>query len=39
MEDKTKILFKLAEGKANEEDIEICILKKAAKVVRRRSIT
>ena len=39
VEDKTKILFKLAEGKANEEDSEICILKKAAKVVRRRSIT
>ena len=32
-EDMTKILFKRAEEKANEEDNEICILKKAAKIL------
>ena len=32
----TKILFKLVEEKANEEDSEICIFKKAAKILRRR---
>ena len=33
----TKILFKLAEQKPNEEDSEICILKKAAKILRRNT--
>ena len=37
MEDMTKILFKFAEEKANEEDSEICIPKKAAKILRRRT--
>ena len=37
VEDMTKILFKLAEEKANEEDSEICILKKAAKILRRNT--
>ena len=32
-ENMTKILFKLAEEKANKEDSEICILKKAAKIL------
>ena len=36
MEDITKILFKLAEERANKEDSEICILKKAAKILRRK---
>ena len=33
----TKILFKLAEQKPNEKDSEICILKKAAKILRRNT--
>ena len=33
----TKILFKLAEEKANEEDSEICILKKDVKMLQRRT--
>ena len=33
----TKILFKLAEEKANKENSEICILKKAAKILLRRT--
>ena len=37
VEDMTKILFKLTEEKENEEDSEICILKKAAKILRRRT--
>ena len=36
VEDITKILFKLAEERANKEDSEICILKKAAKIIRRK---
>ena len=32
-ENMTKILFKLAEEKANKEDSEICIVKKAAKIL------
>ena len=33
MADMTKILFKLAEGKAIEADSKICILKKATKIL------
>ena len=33
MADMTKILFKLAEGKAIEVDSKICILKKATKIL------
>ena len=37
VEDLTKILFKLVEEKAHQEDSEICILKKVTKVLRRRT--
>ena len=37
VEDITKILFKLAEEKANEKSSETCILKKAAKILRSRT--
>ena len=37
VEDMTKILFKLAEEKVNEEDNEIYIFKKAEKILRRRT--
>ena len=37
VEDMTKILFKPPEKKVYEEDSEMCILKKASKILRRKA--